>query len=85
MWLRQGAEDQTMEDIKVEMEGQLQEGIDHFSEQLDYNLNVDFDARKIVGDDYDNQTETGYGNTDVEGPDATHGTHVAGIIGASKK
>jgi len=78
----QGAEDQTMEDIKVEMEGQLQEGIDHFSEQLDYNLNVDFDARKIVGDDYDNQTETGYGNTDVEGPDASHGTHVAGIIGA---
>ena len=80
--LNQGAEVASMEDVKAEMDGQLQEGIDHFSEQLDYNLNLEFDARKIVGDDYENQTEKGYGNNDVEGPDATHGTHVAGIIGA---
>ncbi len=80
--LNQGAEVVSMEDVKAEMDGQLQEGIDHFSEQLDYNLSLTFDARKIVGDDYDNQTEKGYGNNDVEGPDATHGTHVAGIIGA---
>ncbi len=80
--LKEGVESQSMEKIKEEMASQLQEGIDHFREQLDYNLNVDFDARKIVGDDYENQTEKGYGNNDVEGPDALHGTHVAGIIGA---
>lgn len=78
----QGADDQTMGDIKTEMAGQIQEGIDHFKEQLDYNLNLEFEPRKIVGDDYENQTEIGYGNSDVEGPDAHHGTHVAGIIGA---
>ena len=80
--LNQGADVASMEDVKTEMEGQLQGGIDHFSDQLNYNLNLEFDARKIVGDDYDNQTEKGYGNSDVEGPDASHGTHVAGIIGA---
>ena len=80
--VNQGVDDQSMEDIKAEMADQLQEGIDHFKEQLDYNLNLEFEPRKIVGDDYDDQTETGYGNSDVEGPDAHHGTHVAGIIGA---
>jgi len=80
--LNQGADVASMADVKAEMEGQLQEGIDHFSEQLAYNLNENFEARKIVGDDYENQTEIGYGNNDVEGPDALHGTHVAGIIGA---
>lgn len=80
--LKQGVESESMESIKTEMAAQLDEGIEHFSQQLDYNLNIDFDARKIVGDDYENQTEKGYGNNNVEGPDAGHGTHVAGIIGA---
>ena len=35
-----------------------------------------------MGDDYSDTTERIYGNTDVEGPDASHGTHVAGIVGA---
>lgn len=49
----------------------------------EYYYNVDFDPRaEIVGDDYRNSKETIYGNNDVEGSDATHGTHVAGIIGA---
>ena len=50
--------------------------------QLKYNLNVDFDPRNIIGDDYSNQTQKDYGNSDVYGPNAEHGTHVAGIIGA---
>lgn len=55
----------------------------HFNDQLDYAYNPDFDPRStIIMDDYKNQTEIGYGNNDVEGPDALHGTHVAGIIGA---
>jgi hypothetical protein len=46
-----------------------------------YGLNPDFDPRAIVGDDYANTSERRYGNSDVMGPDAKHGTHVSGIIG----
>ena len=55
---------------------------DHFDGQLNYYYNPDFDPRGIVGDNYSNPNEKYYGNSDVEGPDANHGTHVAGIIGA---
>ncbi len=51
-------------------------------EQLKYKLDLAFDPRAIVGDDPANLTEKRYGNQDVMGPDAKHGTHVAGIIGA---
>ena len=54
----------------------------HYRDQLAYDLNVDFDPRPTVGDDYNNADQHDYGNNDVEGPDAEHGTHVAGIIGA---
>lgn len=60
----------------------LEEGIKHFDDQLKYNLNPDFDGRKVVGDNPDNFNDKNYGNSDVQGPDALHGTHVAGIIGA---
>ena len=49
-----------------------------------YHYDTELDSRKIVGDNYSNPFEMGYGNNDVEGPDAEHGTHVAGIIGASR-
>jgi len=80
--LGQGASVESMEEVKEVMNGQLQEAIDHFANQLEYGLNPDFDSRVVIGDNYANQTEKGYGNNDVEGPDARHGTHVAGIIGA---
>ncbi len=47
---------------------------------------MEFDPRQdSVGDDYRNSWEKFYGNNNVTGPDAEHGTHVAGIIGASRK
>lgn len=52
-------------------------------DQLNYNLNKDFDGRKVVGDNPENIKDTKYGNNIVYGPDkeeALHGTHVAGII-----
>jgi subtilisin family serine protease len=49
---------------------------------LEFGLNPAFDPRSIVGDDPANLTQRNYGNSDVTGPDALHGTHVAGIIGA---
>jgi subtilisin family serine protease len=60
----------------------MKEVMQYFSSQLDYNLNPEFDPRGIVGDNYADQTEKLYGNSDCYGPDAEHGTHVAGIIGA---
>lgn len=53
--------------------------------QLNYNLNLDFDGRKPVGDDPYNFNDRNYGNNNVIGPDleeVTHGTHVAGIVAA---
>jgi subtilisin family serine protease len=50
--------------------------------RVQYGLNPDFDPRHIVGDDYSDPYERFYGNADVFGPHADHGTHVAGIVGA---
>ncbi len=53
---------------------------------LRYNLNPKYDQRaELVGDDYSNSKERSYGNDDVEGPNAEHGSHVSGIIGASRE
>jgi len=64
---------------------QLKGGVDHYATAVDFGYNLDFNSRSIVGDDPKNLYEKGYGNNDVEGPDARHGTHVAGIIGANRK
>ncbi len=64
---------------------QIQKGVDHYEEMLKYNLNLEYDPRpELVGDDYANGSEKSYGNNDVKGPDASHGTHVAGIVGANR-
>lgn len=60
----------------------MQEGIDHFKSTLEYHLNPDFNDRQMIGDNPDDFNDVKYGNNDVEGPDALHGTHVGGIIGA---
>ena len=62
----------------------LQEGVDYFENQIKYYLNKEFNPRSIVGDDYDDLSDRTYGNPDVIGPDADHGTHVAGIIAADR-
>ncbi|MFD2160900.1 S8 family peptidase [Paradesertivirga mongoliensis] len=54
----------------------------YYSSQVNYHLNMDFDPRDSVKDNYGNAFERFYGNADITGPDAEHGTHVAGIIGA---
>ncbi len=61
---------------------ELGEYVEHFENALNYHYNVDFDARKVVGDDPSDFSDKYYGNNDVTGPDAMHGTHCSGIIGA---
>ncbi|WP_426059651.1 S8 family serine peptidase [Hymenobacter sp. B1770] len=58
----------------------LNEALTHSRDRLEKSLNPDYNPRALVGDDLTNLTETGYGNPDSQGPDATHGTHCAGII-----
>jgi cell wall-associated protease len=62
----------------------IQEGINFYKAEIDYNYSLTFNSSDIVKDDPNNMNETGYGNGDVTGPDATHGTHVAGIIAANR-
>jgi subtilisin family serine protease len=67
-----------------DFDDQKKEATEYFDSQLQYGLNPDFDPRGIVGDNYEDLTNRFYGNNDVEGPDASHGTHVAGIIAANR-
>ena len=60
----------------------IAEAVTEYGAQSKYGLNTDFDPRNIVGDDYADVNQRHYGNADVTGPDAQHGTHVAGIIAA---
>lgn len=68
----------------ADVEEQVQGAFDYFNGQLDYHYNPDYDARSIIGDDPSNFDDVNYGSNEVEGPDAFHGTHVAGIIGATR-
>ena len=60
----------------------LPEGVDHFDASANYQLNTEYDDRMYIGDNPNDFNDIHYGNNDVEGPDALHGTHVGGIIGA---
>ncbi|SHG57457.1 S8 family peptidase [Flagellimonas flava] len=65
---------------------ELSEGITYFTDQVNYNLNKDFDGREPVGDDPYSLTDTKYGNGNPKNRVDTesHGTHVAGIIAAER-
>jgi len=81
--LAEGESIKSTDALKSDITEQLASPIEHFEAQVMYQYNTDFnDREKIVGDNPDNSYERFYGNNDVEGPDASHGTHVAGIIAA---
>lgn len=65
-------------------EAVVKEELERLESLMDYGLNPDFNPRTIVGDNYDDPAERHYGNSAVTGPDAKHGTHVAGIVGAAR-
>ena len=68
-------------EVQKSLQAQMKEALDYYEPQATKQYNLDYDPREsIVGDDYDNYAEKSYGNNHYEGPDAQHGTHVAGII-----
>lgn len=81
--IRRGVKDSgSMEKFHKEMKDAYRQ----YDVMLKYNLNPKYDERAaLVGDDYANARERFYGNNDVAGPNAEHGTHVSGIIGADRK
>lgn len=61
--------------------------LNEYKEQVykkhDYYLNLDFNGRKVIGDNVNDIKDKIYGNNNVTGPDkesCMHGTHVAGIV-----
>ena len=72
-------------DFKAFYEEQIVEGVKYYGDQVNYNYNIDYDPRSVVGDDPNNIRERFYGNNDIKGPDALHGSHVSGIIGADRR
>ena len=76
----------TFADTIPEVLEEISDGINYFSDQVNYNLNISFDGRKPVGDDPYNLTDLPYGNgnPDSRFEDENHGTHVAGIIAAER-
>ncbi|MFN6092550.1 MAG: S8 family serine peptidase, partial [Bacteroidota bacterium] len=65
-----------------EIKNSLLEGKKQIDNAVNYHMNPKFECRSIVGDNYSDMNEKFYGNNSLAGPDALHGTHVAGIIGA---
>ncbi|GDX51274.1 peptidase S8 [Bacteroidota bacterium] len=60
----------------------LHDGKKEYESMVNYGYNLEFDPRNIVGDNYADVNEKGYGNNELQGPDGLHGTHVSGIIAA---
>lgn len=74
-----GEEGMTFEGLKHD----LGEYINDLKRKAEFNGSEPEDKRaKIVGDNMNDINDRYYGNNDVTGQFATHGTHVSGIIGA---
>ncbi|HEX5003655.1 MAG TPA: S8 family peptidase [Bacteroidia bacterium] len=65
-----------------DISSQINAASSELNNEVNYHLNLDYTGRSIIGDDPSNYSDHNYGNNDVTGPEAEHGTHVAGIIGA---
>lgn len=68
-----------------DLDQQVSQGAGSIINMAKYNrINADSIRHYIVGDDPNDPTERYYGNNNVKGPDALHGSHVAGIIAAMR-
>lgn len=63
-------------------EENINDGVAHLNAAANYQYNIEYNDREFIGDNPDDFNDVRYGNNDVEGPDALHGTHVGGIIGS---
>ncbi|MDZ7613140.1 MAG: S8 family peptidase [Flavobacteriaceae bacterium] len=70
----------------ADAEEQLKGGIDYYGSQVKTMYNLDFNGRAATGDNPDDIKDLKYGNPWVIGSveDESHGSHVAGIVLASR-
>lgn len=68
--------------LRGEFEDLMAEQLKAITSRYEYHYNPDYDDRALIGDDPMDMEDLDYGNNDYQGPDAMHGTHVSGIIGA---
>lgn len=68
----------SMTEIITKANEEFDASIKNFDGDLKYAYNISYDPTNGRKSD----AKIGYGNNEVEGPDAFHGSHVAGIIGA---
>lgn len=86
-WKPEGAQMMQMKELAIQLKnGDITDEViadqaKQVQSMLDCHYNIDFNGRKIIGDNPDDFSDV-RGNSDVEGPDALHGTHVSGIITA---
>jgi len=78
----QGGQLESIQGFRDEVENQLGGALEYYTSQAKYHYNPEFNPRDIIGDNYNDPYDRIYGNSNVEGPDAFHGTHVSGIIAA---
>lgn len=73
-----------LDDTKTALES-IREGVEYFTNKLNYHLNKNFSGR-TTGDNPNDLTDVGYGDGNVSPSIKTesHGTHVAGIIAAER-
>jgi subtilisin family serine protease len=60
----------------------IEETYKHYKDEYQIRLNVEYETRKIVGDNEADMNDTIYGNNDLKAETSSHGTHVSGIIAA---
>ena len=64
---------------------EMKDAYKDYDVMLNYNLNLKYNERQdLVGDDPNDPYQKDYGNKDVTGPNADHGSHVSGIIAAQR-
>ncbi|WP_017259010.1 S8 family peptidase [Pedobacter arcticus] len=77
---------ETLEDESIDYStfkaNEIDKAYNYYYEKLNYHLNLNYSPRTALGI---NDNTAFYGNNHVTGPDALHGTHVAGIIAADRK
>ena len=89
-WETDGAQQEQMKQMGLALlsgdlnEEAIDKQINQMQGMIDGHYNPDLNERAIIGDDMFDITDTEYGNNDYEGPDALHGTHVGGIVAATR-
>lgn len=89
-WKPKDAQQKQMKQLGLAIvRGELnEEAIDkqlvQIQKMIDNYYNPELDDRTLIGDNWLDINDTKYGNNDVAGPEPSHGTHVGGIVAATR-